>query len=442
MKKRNGSVAIIAIILCFVLCGSGCSVISDTFGRAEANLFGARSQNYSRVQYPPTYSNYIAVNGEDAYELLENDLQKQAYRAILDGIFCITDEPGLEEGKYKIKNIILPDISGSEIYKVKEAVLYDHPEIFWVESQYSLDYNFRDGDYIIFYSNADYETVARKAEAVSNEVGALLSLVPAGLDEYSREKLVHDLLVKTAEYDTVAADDHKKYPDAYGIYGFFVDKKAVCSGYAPATKLILNRVGIECRIVNGTSGGTGHMWNMVRINGQWYQLDVTQDDPITKNASGLIYYDYFNLTDSQIQADHEYGEDFSVLTDEMIYAQEYQGPEFFNFTLPECTATAANFYEVNAIKINSLDHVARQDFSAWVNSLLEGGEQVVYIMFDSSLTTAEIRKWLCEGELHAINRAVTKYINTHPGARHPSSYEIYYSSVSIWDNVYTVKFYF
>ena len=439
MKKRA---AVIAVILLITLCFSGCSVIGDTFSRAGANLFGARSQKYNRVEYPAVYSNYIAADGEDAYRLLENDLQREAYRAILDGIFCITDEQGYEDGKYKIKNILLPDISGSEIYKVKEAVLYDHPEIFWVDSQYRLDYNFHDGDYIIFYSHWDYQTVADKAQAISRELSLLLNKIPAGLDEYSREKLAHDLLINTAEYHTAAAEDHKQYLDAYGIYGFFVDKKAVCSGYAPATKLLLNRLGIEARIVNGTCNSTGHMWNIVKINSEWYQLDVTQNDPITKNSSGLIYYDYFNLTDEMMQLDHEYGVDFSYLTDEMIYAQEYTGPEFFNFTLPECSATSANFYEVNSVKIDSLDYAARLDFSAWVSSVFKSGESVVYIMFDKSLNTTKIRKWLCEGDLCAINRAVTKYINTHPGAKRPTSYDVYFSTTPMWDNVYTVKFYF
>ena len=434
--------AIIAVIIVLVMCSTGCSAIGDTFNKAGSNIFGARSQKFKRVEYPDIYSNYIAADSEDAYALLESDMQRKAYRAIYEGLFCITSEEGFEKGTYKIKNIIIPDISASEIYKVKEAVLCDHPEIFWVNSQYSLDYNFRDGDYIIFYSNDDYDTVSAKAQAIAAELSILLGKVPADLDQYGRERLVHDLLVSTAEYDTAAAADNKKYPDAYCIYGFFVNKKAVCSGCAPAVKLMLNRVGLTCRTVNGTCGGTGHMWNIVQIDDKWYQLDVTQDDPVVKNSSGLIYYDYFNLTDKQIKTDHKFGADFSELTDEMIYAENYTGPEFFNFTLPKCNSNIANFYEINAIKIKSLDYSALKDFSAWVSSVLEGGESVVYIMFDPSIEPADIRSWLCDGELCAINRAVTRFINTHPGADHPSSYDVYFSSVKMWNNVYTVSFYF
>ena len=50
-----------------------------------------------------------------------------------------------------------------------------------------------------------------------------------------------------------------------------------------------------------------HTWNIVKIGGQFYHLDVTFDNTLGKHslAGQELRYDYFNLEDKKIFRDHE-----------------------------------------------------------------------------------------------------------------------------------------
>lgn len=117
--------------------------------------------------------------------------------------------------------------------------------------------------------------------------------------EYGIEQQVHDLIIRNVEYvSTNSVSEHT-------IEGVILNKKAVCEGIAKAVKFLLNKKSIECEVVTGYTKqeeGVGHAWNVVRIDGLWYHLDVTWDLNMSKN--GVIRYDYFNLSESEIMIDH------------------------------------------------------------------------------------------------------------------------------------------
>lgn len=69
----------------------------------------------------------------------------------------------------------------------------------------------------------------------------------------------------------------------YTAYGALVEGDAVCQGYALAYKLLLDKCGIDSVLV--TSNEMGHAWNLVKLDGSWYHVDVTWDDP-TPNVEG------------------------------------------------------------------------------------------------------------------------------------------------------------
>lgn len=435
MKKR-AAIIIFTIALLFSL--SGCDAVSATF----TNIFGLKEQKFNSVQYPEFISAYETAKSDYSYNCLETESQRKAYSLMLEGMYRITEIDGGEFGRYRMKNILLPDITSAEIFKIKEAVLADHPEIFWIKDIYTMGFNAHDGDYITFYTDYSYGELCDSITAVADEINKILAQIPEGLSEYRREVMIHDLIINTADYDTEAAALPKQYPRAYNIYGFFVNKKAVCSGYAPAAKLLLNLTGIESITVNGTSKGEGHMWNAVKIDNNWYQLDVTWDDPVLKDSSGIIRYDYFNITDEMMKSDHEYAVNFDVLTNEMVEADVYSGPEFFNFDLPESKCTTETYYLKNSIEIINLDREAQKRLSSYIASVLNGGDDVIHIRFSDNLSHSDIRKWLFEGGLSAINRSGNEYNMSYPHSKQIRTYDWYYSTLNIWKNLYTVRFNF
>ena len=119
-------------------------------------------------------------------------------------------------------------------------------------------------------------------------------------------KKVHDYLIDTIEYDS---SDGR---NVYNVYGSLINGKAVCEGYARAFKDILDEMGIPCIIVCGVgtnrSGTTeSHAWNYVKINDNWYAVDVTWDDPVISGYGKLtdnIRYKYFLVGSDVFFEDH------------------------------------------------------------------------------------------------------------------------------------------
>jgi len=134
-----------------------------------------------------------------------------------------------------------------------------------------------------------------------NEI--LAEYITEDMSEKEKVKVLHDYLILRTTYDALDGDSRAHMPQT-----IFIENKGVCDSYAAAFKILLNAAGLECIVVPGLAGGEGHVWNQVKIDGQWYHIDVTWDDPDHRD---LILYDYFCIPDSKIYKDHSVDEDFT-----------------------------------------------------------------------------------------------------------------------------------
>lgn len=101
-------------------------------------------------------------------------------------------------------------------------------------------------------------------------------------------KAVHDYIINNAKYDEAYLTDESKYM-SNNAYGALVEGYAICSGYADAMSLFLERMDV----INHKVSNDKHVWNMVYIDGKWLHLDLTWDDPIANNGRNYLRYDYF-----------------------------------------------------------------------------------------------------------------------------------------------------
>jgi len=83
-----------------------------------------------------------------------------------------------------------------------------------------------------------------------------------------------------------------------------VHGQAVCQGYALAFKLCMDILGIESKVILGMTPEGKHAWNAVKLDGEWYYIDVTWDDPVP-DAEGKVVYNYFNVPQWWIEQEHE-----------------------------------------------------------------------------------------------------------------------------------------
>jgi hypothetical protein len=185
------------------------------------------------------------------------------------------------------------------------------------------EYNLKSHGYKAIGFNGDmaiqftyvYRTTKEQEKYVDHRVDQILhKIITPGMSEDRKEKAIHDYIEKNTEYDT----SYKNYT----AYDALSTGKAVCQGYALLAYKMLNKAGIETRIIDGTAGDQPHAWNLVKIDGRWYNLDCTWDDPLP-DIPGRVLYDYYNVTDQQLHKDHFWMVHHPVAN--TVYSKKYQG---------------------------------------------------------------------------------------------------------------------
>ena len=247
----------------------------------------------------------------------------------------------------------------------------DGPEI---KDEYAgINYKYvKNDDYYVYeelIEGKDIPAEQTKATQLKNVCEKFLNEnINSSMSEYDKELAIHDYIVNGCTYGFSDAKDDTEFE----AYGALVNHKAVCEGYAEATYLLLKLCNIESKLIEGHTnsknaadssnpdgGGTdgvletdsgkkidGHMWNQVLIDGSWYHLDTTWDDPISSTPT--LEHTYFNVNDMIIGKNHEWDKS----------------------TAQSCTSMTSNYYEKN-------DKYFLEDtsFKNYVKEVLAGGSR-------------------------------------------------------------------
>ena len=213
------------------------------------------------------------------YQMLTEN-QQSVYRQIYANAQDLTEKFAPEK-----------TVSASDVKTAFEAVIGDHPELFWMETGYSSKY-LTNGQCVEI--DLKYNSTANDLESAKQRFDAAAQNLISGaasLDsDYEKEKYVHDALAAAVTYD-LTADMNQS------AYSALVNGKSVCAGYARAYQYLLQQLGIPCYYCTGYSGGD-HAWNIVKLDDGYYNVDVTWDDADT------LRYDYFNKTDADFASTH------------------------------------------------------------------------------------------------------------------------------------------
>ena len=198
------------------------------------------------------------------------------------------------------------------VSKIYGYVLKDHPEFFWLSpdcegTKRSVGDRFTQTlkPKTLAYIGSVPE-MRRQFESVADKLVASARLL--GGDLYGQILFLHDMIVENTDYAPNA--EHR-----YDAYGCLVKGKAVCSGYAAAFQVLMEKLGVECGRVTGRScsektGDVSHIWNYIRLDDGYYFIDVTWDDPITSGGTkDNLSHDYFCLDLDEIRLTHTLDED-------------------------------------------------------------------------------------------------------------------------------------
>lgn len=152
----------------------------------------------------------------------------------------------------------------------------------------------KDVDMAYYY---DKSTHSKMTSAAVSEADKIIAKVTPKMSDYEVLKLFHDEIIKRCVYDKTAQNRNF-------MYGVLVEGRATCTGYAKTFQYLCNRVGIENTCVFGNAGGEGHMWNMVKLDGEWYEVDTTWDDTTLDDFDNEIFYEFF-LVDTAKMSDRQ-----------------------------------------------------------------------------------------------------------------------------------------
>ena len=227
------------------------------------------------------------------------------------------------------------DPSSDEFYDkynlAYRAICFDHPELFWLYSGeeagicYASEALVMNGLYYVYFlMNEPFTGYTQQMTAFNTAADAFLADIDTGISEYETIRQIHDKLVDMVNYDDAAASaiSFGRGQDlAHTAYGSLVadsdgkDHFAVCDGYSLAIEYMCQQCGIEVAFNAGMAGSDpdnagGHAWNVVKINGEWYELDSTWDDLgslLDDYPEGSEMYNYC----LEMLGDHDYVETYN-----------------------------------------------------------------------------------------------------------------------------------
>lgn len=245
-------------------------------------------------------------------------------------VMTIKDTPKLEDNQREYYRNCL--------YASYFAFDRDHPEVFWLDNSWTYWYGtgkYVGGearyDYTLYFMlkshesgdvidarAKDYRSEAAIDQAIRNRdqnVKTILSSVDSS-DVVDQILGYNEWLVMNNAYNADLSNAEENYPAAWectsALEGNVGNKGPVCEGYARAFKVLCDQAGIPCVLVDGFAYGDpdgAHMWNYVEIDGAWYAVDVTWNDPFDKNNANAAVSGYENIDWLFLGAETEVEED-------------------------------------------------------------------------------------------------------------------------------------
>lgn len=281
---------------------------------------------------------------------------------------------------FTVDKVSLPTnqkVTHDEAWLVTAAFYSDYPELFWARPSFWYNKNTMLCSEIQLNYNSHAYNLNTELPLFLETAETILAGMPTGSD-YEKELYLHDALIKKVTYT------YSKLEEQNG-YTTLVEGKGVCAGYAFALQYLLMRAGIQSYYVVGYAG-ENHAWNLAKIDGEWYYVDATWDDPLTGSGSDSAYspfHTYFNLSAEMMAEDHT------------LSGQPYNVP------LEDCTATDAFYHNVNHTAVSTSD----TDLVSKVADLLQRNSGIAHLYVTDSNPVMAAREWYYEN-IVSIARAM------------------------------------
>lgn len=249
-KKRNIFLSILLIIMSFYL---------------YKNYIRLVDKNPLIDRKSIQYVNDLYMSDGKIYNNFLNDKEKKVYMMLFENVKNMKKDFFIE-----IDNTLC-SIDGEcfgLLHKAHNAILLDHPELLMYSSYSALSKNNIievNIEYAVPFKTLAYFSTFR-IERIIDEI----KKDTKNMSDKEKIRYVYEWIGKNNKYDKVFTFMSKNQ----SIYNVFLNHNAVCAGFAKASQVIFQNIGINSYIVVGETTGP-HMWNMVELDNKYYYFDST-----------------------------------------------------------------------------------------------------------------------------------------------------------------------
>ncbi|MDD6489686.1 MAG: transglutaminase domain-containing protein [Clostridia bacterium] len=256
-------------------------------------------------------------------------------------------------------------ITSDELDTIMFLLNYDCPELIQIS-----------GDYFPVYSNFEEGTVSgvgfsyimdkkqyKKASSKLDNLFEKIKKNTNGKTELEKEKYVYDYIFNNCIYnetDTMSGS----------AYGALINHKGRCEAICKSFMWCMRELGIECMSVSGDQNWNteslyaSHSWNIVKINGEYYHLDITVDKVQLENGEKYpANYGFFNVNDSFVSKGRKINNIFTSLG------------------VPQCTAVKDNYHILNGLYIDATNNNVKDEFYSVLGEKFSSGSDSISIKF-------------------------------------------------------------
>lgn len=252
----------------------------------------------------------VDISKRYAYDTL-SDSEKDLYNKIFDAAKTM---------QWKV-DANVDDLTWKKVFGI---VYNQEPQLFYVVGAKVLNGK-------IAYQPLTNDQIKTMTDEINKTADALVAEANKLSTDYDKLLYFHDWIVLNCTFD---GDDEMSRT----IYGGLVNKKVQCLGYAKTMQYLCDKAGIPSMVITGSGETASHAWNLVNLDGEWYNLDTTWDDPIIDPVvPNNLSHKYFLVKDSEIHNISHF----------KINEKVGGNDEFLYFQQPAATADKYNYFKMS-----------------------------------------------------------------------------------------------
>lgn len=261
-------------------------ILIGIFNIVRETIINIRITSVSELKIDKTsihYVNDLYISDGRYYKYMLNDEEKEIYIKLLESIKNYKEGFKLDLSDKKFGYFFE---STQYFNKILSALVMDHPELIQYSSVYMSAIEYSKGLNVRITYALNQETTKKALQEMKLILDEIKSKTE-NMSEIEKVKYVYDYIADNNKY---GKKEDLMSQSAYSIFN--ENESPVCAGYARASQIILQYIGINSLLIDGKLVNELHEWNFVKINNKYYWYDVTQSD--SDKYAGFL----FNNTDN------------------------------------------------------------------------------------------------------------------------------------------------